>query len=82
MFYKIILVKIGNREKAALEAQKLLTEFGCNIKTRLGLHNVQRDACSPLGLLILEVVAEAKEITAFVKKLNAIKSVSAKYMKI
>ena len=24
MFYKIILVKIGNREKAALEAQKFL----------------------------------------------------------
>ncbi|HPP87441.1 MAG TPA: hypothetical protein PLM75_06235 [bacterium] len=82
MNYKIILIKIGNRENTAIEVQKILTEFGCKIKTRLGLHNIEPDACSPLGLVILEVVADTKEINSLIKKLNAVKSVSAKYIKI
>ncbi len=36
---RIILgVQVTNRIKNALEVQEILTKFGCNIKTRLGLH--------------------------------------------
>lgn len=35
--------------------QKLLTQYGCSIKTRLGLHEVSNDFCSASGLIILEL---------------------------
>ena len=80
MNYKLVAVKIEKRENDATEVQKLLTDFGCNIKVRLGLHDVPSDVCSPSGLIILEVVAEDSEVNDFVNKLNAVSSVVAKYI--
>ena len=34
----VLGIHITNRLQKAAEVQKLFTEFGCNIKTRLGLH--------------------------------------------
>ena len=82
MEYHLVAVKIEKRENDATEVQKLLTNFGCNIKVRLGLHDVPANVCSPSGLIILEVVAEDKEINQFVDQLNNIESVTAKYLKI
>lgn len=60
----IIGVKVGNRVESATEVQEVLTNHGCSIKTRIGLHNVECGTCSPYGLILLEVVdhSKAKEI--------------------
>jgi len=80
--YKIIAIKIGKRENDAANVQKILTEFGCNIKVRLGLHDVPSESCSPSGLIILEVVAEDSQIDNILSKLNNNDSVTAKLLKI
>jgi len=76
--YTLVAVKIGQREKSAIEVQKLLTEFGCSIKIRLGLHDVPSDACSPAGLLILQVIDTEANINSFLAKLNVVEEVTAK----
>jgi hypothetical protein len=82
MEYKIVALKIGNRDGTALDVQRILTEYGCNIKVRLGLHDVQADSCSPAGLVLMEVIGDDKELEGFAKRLNGVPEVSAKFMKI
>jgi aspartate ammonia-lyase len=45
--YIILGIHVTGREEHAAEAQKVLTEYGCNIKTRLGLHEVNENLCYP-----------------------------------
>jgi len=80
MDYNVIAVKVANREGVAQEMQKTLTRHGCLIKVRLGLHDVPADACSPSGLLLMEVEGEAAEIKKLVSELNALHEVSAKHL--
>ncbi len=51
----ILGVHITERMKNARLVQDLLSEYGCNIKTRIGLHQVHDNFCSPNGLMILEM---------------------------
>lgn len=55
----IVGVHIHHRNEVASQVQKVLTECGCAIKTRLGLHEAGDDVCSPSGLLLLEVLDNA-----------------------
>ncbi|HOX37685.1 MAG TPA: hypothetical protein PL033_06825 [Candidatus Brocadiia bacterium] len=81
MAKKVILgVQIVNRVTNVPEVQSALTKYGCNIKTRLGLHEVDEKNCSTGGLLILETFGDAKEIAAFEKTLKKIKGVKVKKM--
>jgi hypothetical protein len=72
----ILLILVGDRKKSAVEVQKILTEMGCFIKTRLGIHDGAPDACSNTGLIILELIGSGEEKEDVVKKLNALPSVS------
>ncbi|NLX85296.1 MAG: hypothetical protein GXZ00_06740, partial [Synergistaceae bacterium] len=62
-----------------VQVQKILTEYGCSIKTRLGLHDQAEDnACSPSGILILQLACGDNVAEELNKKLNAISGVKAK----
>ncbi len=74
---EILLVSITKRLEDAVKVQKVLTEHGCSIKTRLGLHDVTSDTCSNTGLLILEII-NSKDAKAMEKKLKSIKGVKVK----
>lgn len=68
-------ILISRRSKNAVQVQGLLTEFGCIIKTRLGLHDGVGDKCSDDGLIILELVGEKpvqKELSEKLKALDGI----------
>ncbi len=54
--HKILAVHITDRMKDAAAVQKVFTEFGCNIRTRVGLHDVDGNVCAPGGVVILELV--------------------------
>ncbi len=71
---KIIVfgVYISNRVKNVGEVQKILTSYGCNIKTRIGLHDVDETSCSTTGLVILEMFGEDSLINEAEEKLLAI----------
>ncbi|HOQ39687.1 MAG TPA: hypothetical protein PKI14_05185 [Fervidobacterium sp.] len=78
----VMAILVDKREQAAIEVQKLLTEFGCYIKTRLGLHEGAGEFCSPVGLIILELVDDESKHQELCERLNAIEGVTAKYMKL
>ncbi len=77
--YKIVLIKIDRRANEAGKVQGILTEYGCNIKVRLGLHEVSKEFCANDGLIILEVEGDVSEM---LNKLNAIEYVKAQIVEI
>ena len=80
MEFKIVGIKLENRTETALHVQNALTEYGCYVKVRLGLHNVNEQVCSQDGLILLELVAENNIIDEFLEKLNSIQGTTAKKM--
>jgi len=80
MEFKIVGIKLENRSETAIQVQNTLTEYGCYIKVRLGLHNLNDQVCSQDGLILLELVAENNIINDFLEKLNSIEGTTAKKM--
>ena len=73
-------VHIQNRGENAIRVQQLLTEYGCYVKTRLGLHEVDDKFCSTGGVLILEMFGDLAKCEALRDKLNTIDGVEVKEM--
>lgn len=46
----IVGIHVTDRMKNASEVQKIFTEYGCNIKTRLGMHEVHGNYCAGVEL--------------------------------
>ncbi len=76
----IFLILVGKRRESAIEVQKVLTEFGCLIKTRLGVHESSDKICSEAGLIFLEIVGKDTEIEEFAEKLEIIENVNVKHI--
>ena len=60
----ILGVHVAQRTKHTAKVQKILSDFGCSIRTRIGLHDAGDGFCSPNGLILLEVVSRAGELAA------------------
>lgn len=71
----IVGIEIKEREADAVKVQTLLTEYGCCIKMRLGMHDTGA-ACSTSGLILLEFMENMDDkIKALEEKLAGIPSV-------
>lgn len=62
--HTILGVHVAQRTKHTAKVQKILSAYGCSIRTRLGLHEAGHGFCSPNGLIVLEVVEKAGELAA------------------
>ena len=76
----IVGIHITNRTGSVPDVQRVLTEFGCVIRTRLGLHQVADHECSPSGLLILETHGDEAMISEMETQLSALDGVEVKEM--
>ena len=76
----ILGIHITERLKHALPVQQVLTEFGNNIKTRLGLHEINDKETSTGGIVIVEFVGMETRFHQFTDRLNAIDGVEAKQL--
>jgi len=77
----IMGIEVGHREEDALKVQKLLSEHGCCIKTRLGLHEVSGTQCSSTGLILLEFVGgKEAEVAQLEQELSALATVKVRKM--
>jgi hypothetical protein len=74
----ILAVLISKRKDAAVNVQKILTGWGCIIKTRLGIHDGVLENCSDEGTLILELVGKEEDKSELTRKLSLLKGVTAK----
>ncbi len=71
----ILGIYVKERSKNATAVQQILTQFGCSIKTRLGLHEVEDNTCSTSGLILIELTGDKKEMKNLeteLRKLNDI----------
>lgn len=82
--HTIIGIHITDRLTEALEVQKLLTEYGNQIKTRLGLHEIESGNPGKKnernGVLLVEMVPPEARIDEFIAKLKKIQGVEVKSM--
>lgn len=76
----ILGVHLTDRFTEAPEVQKVFTECGCCIKTRLGLHEISDGAGSPKGLIILELFGDEGKCGELAKRLSAISGVEVQQM--
>lgn len=78
----VLLILIGKRKDAAVKVQQILTAWGCNIKTRLGIHDGVLENCSDTGLLILELVGKQKDNKEIARKVALIPGVSSQLVEL
>lgn len=69
----ILGVRVAQRTKHTAAVQKVLSDYGCSIRTRLGLHDAGNGFCSPNGLILLEVVDKAAELAAALAKIPGVR---------
>lgn len=77
---RILGVLITDRKEEAGEVQKVLTQYGCSIKTRLGLHEVTQEQSSKEGLIILELIGDVTEMGKLEESLEKIPGTQTKKM--
>jgi len=75
----ILCVHITDRLRKVAEVQQLFSQYGCNIKTRLGLHEVE-NVCSPNGIVLLEMYGDEAVCFELADKLAAIDGIEVKKM--
>ena len=78
--HRIVGIHITDRATHAGEVQQILSKYGRNIRTRLGLHEVDEDAASPNGLVIIEAVGTNQEIDALSDELRRLKGIQVQSM--
>ncbi len=74
----VVAVHVTDRITRVPEIQRLFSEYGCYIKTRLGLHETQDTVCSPNGLILLDMLYDPDSCGEFVEKLSALEGVEVK----
>lgn len=78
----VLLVLLKKRKSTAVNVQKILTDWGCLIKTRLGIHDGVLNNCSETGLIILELVGTDKQKENLAKKLKVLAGVDIKLVEL
>jgi hypothetical protein len=73
-------VLLSNRINTASKFQEIITNYGCSIKTRIGLHDVSEGKCSSNGVILLEVIGDDSEIINLEKDLATIPDVKVQKM--
>jgi len=76
--YNVMSVLTNKRIQNVNDMQQVLTDSGCIIKTRLGIHDAGEDFCSNEGLIILHLIGSEDEISQLEEKLNDIPGIKAK----
>ena len=77
----IMAVRIGARREMSPRVQQVLADYGCNIRVRLGLHDLG-DECTDEGLLVLQLTGEQSSLRELEQSLNSLGSVKAQMISV
>ena len=77
---RILGVMINDPSKGADRIQKILTKYGCSIRTRLGLHDIDEDYASETGLMLLELYGDREECLRLENELLVLDGVDVQKM--
>ncbi len=70
----VVGLHLTDRFQQATRVQSLLTEYGHQIKTRIGLHRTE-ELGTPQGVILLEIVGDDAGRVALVEKLREVPGV-------
>ena len=74
----VMCVLVKNRTNDAPQLQTVLTNHGCIIKTRVGMHEVNN--CAEDGLIMLHLTGSKEAIYDLEKAINALSEIRARTM--
>ncbi|MBW6498558.1 MAG: hypothetical protein K0B09_09235 [Bacteroidales bacterium] len=77
---RILGVLVEEKSKAAITVQEILTKYGCSIKTRLGLNDLEKENCHSCGLIMLELMGDVNECIRLENDLWALPGVRVQKM--
>ena len=77
---RIIGLMIKDRIKEAGKLQLLLTKNSHLINTRLGLHELNADKCSRVGVIVLHLTGDPKKWLVFEEEILEIGGVEIQHM--
>lgn len=80
MKHNIFGVHITHRTEHVPAVQATLTKYGCNIRTRLGIHDADATSCSPSGLILVDAFGDDATVEAFYVELKALRGVDVQRM--
>jgi hypothetical protein len=73
----LLIILLGKRKETAVQVQKVLTAWGCIIKTRLGIHDGVMENCTNEGLIILELYGTEEQKKELARKVEVLDGVSS-----
>lgn len=68
----ILGILLRKRTITSPDFQAVISKHGCNIKTRIGIHNASNNVCSPDGVILLDVIGEETDVASLENDLKAI----------
>jgi len=68
----ILGILLTNRVSTSPAFQEIISKHGCSIKTRIGLHTVSDNVCSPDGVILLELYGDDEETAALEEAIKTI----------
>ncbi|HKL37968.1 MAG TPA: hypothetical protein VJ876_03675 [Bacteroidales bacterium] len=77
---RILGILITDRQKEAGNVQRVLTNYGTSIKTRLGLHEIGDSNLSKEGLILLELTGVQSDMEQLQSELEQIEGTQTKKM--
>jgi hypothetical protein len=77
---RILGVMINDPAKGADKIQSILTKYGCVIRTRLGMHDMDEEYASDTGLMLLELIGDMHECLRLENELLALDGVEVQKM--
>lgn len=77
---RVLGVMVRDPGKAALKVQQILTKYGCSIKTRLGLNELDNPDCGGCGLILLELIGDREESIRLENELLEVEGVQVRKM--
>jgi hypothetical protein len=80
MLHHIFGIHVVNRPENIPPVQSCLTKYGCNIRTRLGIHDASETTCSPSGLILVDAFGDDAAVEAFYRELGELQGVELKRM--
>jgi len=77
---RILGVMINDLAKGADKIQSILTKYGCVIRTRLGMHDMDEEYAGDTGLMLLELVGDMNECLRLENELLALEGIDVQKM--
>ncbi len=77
---RVLGVMINDPAKGADQIQRILTKYGCSIRTRLGIHDIDEEYARETGLMLLELIGDMQECIRLENELLALDGIDVQKM--